>query len=287
LSYPGRAAIPNGWGATIYSTADGTRPVTAMGTAVTPGNLGYGSFVSLISGANLTVDCCDLTIAVCNVSVSTQARDCVVALGVDPAGGTSFTSVADLVCGPASGYFFSSTGMGGTIFRFPYWIRAGASIGVAASVNSATLTALNAFCRVRGAPSRPEQIYVGTYIDQFGVSLATAAGTTITPGTTSEGAYVSLGTLTRPIYAWEFGMGVNDSTMTINNLDVDIAIGDGTNRKIAIPNALVGTSALESISKLPALEYCTGAVGDQVWARAQSATALDSNYSIAVYGVGG
>jgi hypothetical protein len=285
VSYPGTLRYPNSWGTTIYSTADGTRPATGYGTSVTPAQNAYGSFVTLISGANLTVDCLDLTICVNNVGITTVARDCVVALGIDQAGGTSFTTIADLVCGPACGYAFGSDGMTGTVFRFPLWLKSGWSIGVAGAVNSATLTAFNVFCKVRGAPSHPECLWVGTGIEQYGVTLASSSGTTVTPGTTSEGAYAQIGTTTKAIYAIEFGYGINDSTMSQANLDVDIAVGDATNKLIAIPNAPISTSALESIAKLPALEYVTAAASVNVYARAQSSGTVDSANSVAVYGV--
>lgn len=287
MTHPGSHKSPNEWGAVIYSTADGTRPTTGMGAAVTPAQNAYGSYVTLISGASLTVDCLLLDICINNVGISTAARDCIVSLGVDPAGGTSFIGIADLVAGPASGYVSSNVGQGGTMYRFPIWIKAGSSIGVAAAVNSATLTAINVFCRVRGAPSTPQHLYVGTYIDQFGVSVATSAGAAFTPGTTSEGAWTSLGTLTRPANAFEVGIGVNDSTMTSAALDVDVGIGDSSHRKIAIANLPIATSAIETVTKPTALEYAQGAIGDQVWIRAQSSGALDSAYSAAIYAIGG
>lgn len=287
MTHPGSHKNVNGWGVTLYSTPDGTRPVAGMGTAVTPGNNAYGSYVTLISGANLTVDCLLLEVCINNVGITTLARDCVVSLGVDSAGGTAFVGIADLVAGPASSYVSSNVGQGGTMYRFPIWIRAGSSIGVAAAVNSTTLTAINVFCRVRGAPSTPQHLYVGTYIDQYGVTLATSSGTAFTPGTTAEGAWTSLGTLSRPASAFEFGIGVNDATMTSAALDVDVGVGDATNKKIVIANLPIATSAIETISKPPALEFAHGAIGDQVWIRAQSSGALDSSYSAAIYAVGG
>lgn len=291
MSYPGTMPIPNTWGGTLYSSPDGTRPATAFGTAITPGNNAYGSYATLISGANLTFDCLDLTVVVNNVFISTNARDCIVSLGIDPAGGTSYTSIADLVCGPASGYQFGSDGMIGTAFRFPLWLRSGTSIGVAASVNSSLLFNLNAFCKVRGLPSMPHALWVGSYIDQYGVSVATSAGTAFTPGGVSEGVYTQIGTLSRPAYAFEFGMGVNDATMSQSNLDVDVAIGatgdtSTANKLIVIPNATVSTSALESISKPYAVEYGNGATGAGLYLRAQLGGTIDSNYSVAIYAIG-
>jgi hypothetical protein len=278
----------NEWGTILYSTADGTKPVGGMGTAVTPAQNTYGTYAALIAGASMTVDCCELTINVNTVGISTAARDCVVSIGLDPAGGTSYTSLVDLVCGPAHAYSDNgNSGGGGVWFRFPIWIKSGTSIAAAAAVNSATLTAINVFCRVRGAPSAPESIRVGSYIDQFGVTLASSSGTAITQGAASDGAYTQIGTLTRPCWAWEFGYGINDATMSNNLLEVDIALGTNTNKKIVIPNATVHTSSIETVSKPWALEPGIGATGDNVYARAQGNVSVDSANSVAVYGVGG
>jgi len=258
-----------------------------MGTSTTPGNNTYGTAVTLISGANLTFDCCELVVCVNNAAISATARDTVAALLVDPAGGASFTSIADLVCGPCSGYVTANVGFGGTIFRLPLWIKAGTSIGIATAVNSATVTALNAFCRVNGQPSDPRTApFIGTYIDQFGVSLATSAGTTVTPGTTTDGAYALIGTTTRPLYALEFGYGINDATMTAAVCDVDIAAGDGTTNTVIIPRWPVATSAIEAVSKFPALAYTSIAANVGLYARAQCSNTPDSANSVAIYGVG-
>jgi hypothetical protein len=154
-------------------------------------------------------------------------------------------------------------------------------------VNSATLSAISAFAVMRGAPSAPQQIYTGSYVSQFGVSTSTAAGLAIAPGTTANGAWLQLGTLTRPCCYWEYGIGVNDATMSLGVFDVDVGIGDVSNKKIAVPKSEWKTSVLETCQKPWSSDPCIGAVGDGVWARMQAGSTLDSNYSIAVYGVGG
>lgn len=288
MSYPGAQRNTSQWDTPLYSTADGTRPAAGMGASVTPNATAntYGTPVTLISGASLIYDCCDLFICVNNVATSAVARDCVVALLTDPAGGTSYSSIADLVCGPASGYVVANVGGGGVCFRFPLWIRAGTSIGVAAAVNSATVTAINAFCRVSGRPSDPDTEFVGTYLDQYGVSLATSAGTVVTPGGASEGAYTLIGTLTRPAKVIDFGVGINDATMTAATIDFDIAIGDGTTNRVVIPNKPVFTSGIEASTKSESPTRCKGATGQGIYARAQCSTTPDSNYSVAAYVVG-
>jgi hypothetical protein len=278
---------PNEWGMTLYSKADGTSPAAGMGTNVTPAQNAYGSYVSLISGATLVADCCELTVCVNNVGISGVARDCAISLGIDPAGGSSFTAIpnADLVIGPANSY----AGTGGTFYKLPFWLRAGTSIGAAASVNSATLTAVSVFVRVRGRPSHPRNIYVGSYIDSFGVVLASSCGTAVTSGGASEGAYVQLGSaLTRPCGRWEFGMGLNNAAISNNTIDVDVALGTSGNPRIVIPNAPVYTNTAESLGKPAAVCEGLGAVGDLVFARCQTGNnAVNTGITLAVYGIGG
>jgi hypothetical protein len=275
------------WGTTLYSKADGTSPAAGMGTNVTPGNNGYGSYASLISGAALSCDCLELTVCINNVGVSGLARDCAVSIGIDPAGGSSFTGIpgADLVAGPANLY----AGTGGTFYKLPFWIKAGTSIGAAAMVNSATLTAVSVFVRVRGRNSSPN-LYVGSYIDSFGVVLAaTSAGTAVTSGGASEGAYTQLGSaLTRPIAAWEFGLGLNNAAISNNIIDVDIAVGTSGNPRIVIPNATVYTNTAEAIGKPAALSPGIGSVGELVFGRCQTGNnAPNTGISLAAYGIGG
>lgn len=266
------------------NVADGVKPANAQGTAVTPAQNAYGAYVTLIAAAALTVDCLELCLCVNNVGISTVARDCVVSIAVDTAGGSNFAgnSIVDLVCGPAAIY------SGGTYFQFSIWIPAGASIGAAAAVNSANLTAINVLARVRGAPSHPELLYVGTYIDQFGVNLAASCGTALTPGIAAEGAYVQLGTLARPCYQWEFGYGDSSGAMANNLLEADIALGTAGNKRPAILNAPLTTTAGEAITKSPigGPMWCAGVSGDNVYARSQGLSA-PATHTVAAYGVGG
>jgi hypothetical protein len=273
----------NEWGWVASSVADGTQPSATYGTALTPSTNAYGSWVTLISGANLINDVWEIDIVAHDFYVSAVARDTLVGFGVDPAGGTSFTSLADLVCGPVG-----PLQSGGCSFKFPLFIKAGSSIGMRASVNSANVTTGYVYCTVRGLPSHPEAVRAGSYIDQFGVSTATSAGTAVTPGSASEGAWAELGTLTRPCWHWNYGLGVSDSTMTLAHHHIDLSIGSAASKKTVIQNAMALLNASEDLYKWPnGWGYGMGATGDKVYGRMQSAATPDTGYTMAAYGVGG
>lgn len=264
-----------------------------MGAAVTPGNLTYGTPVQLVGSASatgvlLTTDCLELTVVVNNVAINATAHDALTGLLVDDNGGTSYRSLADLLCGSASGYVTANVGMVGVVYTFQIWIRSGASIAVAGMVNSANVTAFNAFCRVKGAPVRPWRVpFVGTFIDQYGVNLATAAGTTVVPGAAADGTPVLLGTIARTCYAWEVGYGINNANMTGATIDVDVMFGNGTTFRQGLVNVPFATSANEAVSKPAAANtLVTGVAGDSVYARSQSSAAAIAGNSVAAYGVG-
>jgi hypothetical protein len=285
------ATLSNTFGLTIPSVADGTRPAAAMGGAVTPtqNNIAGATYAQLIAGASVTHDVWGILLCVNSVFAVGAARDAIVTLGYDPAGGTSYTSTdQNLLVGPAGSYNGAASNGGPVWFYLPRRIRANTSIGIKASVNSATLTALNAFCHLMCKPKRPELARAGAYVDTFGVDTAASKGTTVTPGTASEGSWVEIGTLTRRCWYLEWGYGVDDATIANNVIHVDIAIGDATNKRLVVLGGYVFTSANEAIGKNAQGAFVDGAIGDKIYARAQvGPSAADANNSVAVYAVGG
>lgn len=272
----------------IPSVAAGTRPASAWGTSVTPAQNAYGSYAQLLAGASVTDDVYEIEIEVNTVGISAAARDCIVTIGFDAAGGTSYTdAIIDLVCGPASPHA-SGTQPGGVTYRFPLFIKSGTSIGAKASVNSATLTAIDVACVLRCKPSRPEHVRVGTYVTTFGSTPASSNGTAITPGTAAEGAWTSIGTLAADYIYFEFGYGVNSATMTLNTLHVDVGLGDASFKRVVIQDHPIVTTTVETLNKPPgAGRYALGKSGDIVYARSQvGPSAADTSNSIAVYAVG-
>lgn len=282
----------NQFGLTISSVALGTQPVAAQGTAVTPGNLTYGAFAQVLAATS--DDSCEVEIGINTVGVAAVARDCLVTIGWDPAGGTNYgvaaqTSINDLLGSCASAYLAGTGGVGGgVVYRFPLRIPAGSTIAAKAMVNSATLTAINVWIKLRCRPSRPQAIYVGAFVDTYGANQATAGGTAITPGTAARSAFVSLGALTTTYSYFEVGLGCNDATMSNLGYEVDVAVGDVTNKDLVIESAAIAVTNNETITKPGGLgRHAIAGVGSTVFVRAQATTTPDANVSAAVYAVGG
>ena len=276
----------------IPSVADGTRPAAAWGTSVTPGTNTYGSYASVLAGASVTQDVYGILINLNSFATSASARDALVKIGLDASGGSSFTDfISHLLASCASTYLGSgiTTGMGGVWYYFPVFIKAGTSIGACASVNNGTVGTGRVAVTLMCQPSRPDLIRVGSFVRTFGEDTANSRGTLVTQGTVAEGAYTQLGSaLAEPLWFFEHGCGCNNATMASGIFHQDIAIGDASNKRIALLNKVISATASETIAKQEVLDgFCRGAIGDLVYGRSQSSAAADANVSMMAYGVGG
>lgn len=273
--------LVNEWGNVIVSTGT-TRPAaTGFGATITPTqNTTGGAYAQLIAGASVTEDVYGIDININTAAVSGAARDALATLGLDPAGGTSYTDVCDLLCSQASTYVTGS----GVWYYFPLWIKAGTSIGMRGSVNSVDLTAFNAFCRLYCRPTRPELIWCGQRIEQLGVTAASSTGTSVTMGTTSEGAWTSIGSPTRQIRYTEWGFGCNDAGMNLSVAHVDI--GAGSTQKIIARDRLVIFDTSERVSKIPGVPiWANVKAGEGMHVRMQCSGAVET-VSAALYVMG-
>lgn len=274
--------LPNEWGLVISSVADGTRPATAWGTSITPGNNTYGSYTQVLPATSDETYLCRVTIN--SFATSAAARDALVTIGIDPAGGATYTDlITDLVASCSATYF------GPVAYEFPIRIPAGATIAAKATVNNATVGTGRVSIELFGRPSRPELVKAGSFVQTFGSTPASSSGTAITPGTAAEGTWTQIGSaLTVPLWFWEYGLGVNNAAMASTIHHIDVGLGDASNKKIVVPNGIYAETASETLGKLTPGRHGLGAVGDIVYARVQTGpSAASTGMSVICYGVGG
>jgi len=270
------------------STTTG-RPTTAFGTSVTPGTNTMGSYAQLIAGASVTNDVWAILININSCAVSAAIRSALVDIGIDEAGGTSYTvKIPYLLVTSASPY---NIGSGGVWYYFPLFIKAGSSIAARAQVNNATVGTLRCWATLFGQPRRPETTRLGQYVHSFGQTTASSSGTVFTCGTTAEGAWTQLGSATtRPLWWWQIGFDCAEATpnWTAQVIHLDNAAGDATTKKVIIENLVICTTTAEQINNSPLTAGCTGnvAVGDLVYGRGQSSGTPDTPLSMMAYGLG-
>lgn len=231
------------WG---YSTSNFTTPSTSsFGTSITGSGTANvkGSYTQLLSA--LAEDAYMVYIRITDGNTNATGRDGTVDIGIDPAGGTSYSVlIPDLLASQAG-----ASADGAHIYWFPVRIPAGATVAARTSQS-----VISATCRVsiavRGKPSRPDLIPWGTTVTAFGVG-ASSNGTSITPGTSgADGTYVSLGTPSKPHFFWQVGFGINNATTTALGYNIDLARGDGSNKHLIISDAQFIATTTERMWRL-------------------------------------
>jgi hypothetical protein len=259
-----------------------TTPSTTPGVSVTPGSGVKGSYVQLASGANLTSDVYGIRLWVVAGNTSTGIRDILLDIGLDPAGGTTYSQVGGInnIFAPQD----SNAVEGGRVFEFPLFIKAGTSVGVCAQSNSTSTVRVAAW--FFGRPVHPENLAIGTYSETIGVSGN--GGTPFTCGNTSAwGSWTSLGTTTRPCWYWVLAWGHNVGTTTAQMYFAELGYGDGTNMVTIIPCAPMhnpgtaeksGSPLLRGIWEVPA--------GGTLYVRGSASGTAETTEAVAV-GIGG
>lgn len=271
--------LADNWVATPASM-NGTL-VTASATANTK-----GSWVELLGSAALTADVYWVHVRLHTSFASTVSRMGLLDIGVDLAGGTSYTvRVADIIAGGLSD--FSVTG-GGAHFAFPMYIPAGASIAARwqCSVGSATV---RVDMTVYSMPGRPEATLRATSSQTLG-TITNSLGTSVTPGTGADGSWVSLGTLSNPAWWFQVRVQIDNAAVGSRFEYLDLAYGDSTN-KIIIARDEYATRTSETIGHYgqdsTTQAFSPVPSGAEIYVRLRDATTPDSGWNVLAYAFGG
>ena len=264
-----------------WSARTTTNPTTTPGVSVTAGSGAKGSWVSLLSA--LSNDVYLLLLWICNGNASAAQRDYLVDIGVDPAGGTSYSTII----GNILSHQASNAVDGGRWFYFPYFIKAGSTVGVRAQGNGANTIRVAAIAY--GRPVNPEAIAVGQYSETLGVSGN--GGTSITPGTSgAEGSWVSLGTTTRHCWFWQLCVGFSNATTTSQMYFFDMAIENvSTPSMFIIENLPIFHPGTAERTGNPLIldGFCDVPEGSTIYVRGSASGTPDTGCNAVVIGIGG
>lgn len=281
-----RALQINEWGKIIQSHTG--QLSSTFGASVTPGNNTYGSWATVLASGSVTDDVYAIEVIVHGIGVSGSATDSLTNIGVDPAGGTSFSVlIPDLLTSSAATIGLTQTP--GISFWFPVKIKAGSTIGAQGSINNATVGTQRVFVKLYCCPSRPDQVRSGSYVLSFGANAAASCGTAVTAGGASEGSYTQLGSSVADngLFFWVVASApINQNTMANGAHCSDLALGDASNKRVIIADQIEGTDNSERRTAIMRGAWAKAAVGDNVYTRCQTGTAVTANSSIA-YAVGG
>lgn len=267
----------------------GANPSATPGTSVTPGiSNAEGSWTQIQGALTYTAFGFWLRISDNAVATPTTGKNFLCDIGVDPAGGSSYTSIIDnIVCGSAG----PITAAGGHVFFFPLTIRAGSTIAARIQGSHGTATASRVGIRLYGLGQRPEAFARGQYSETIG-TITNSNGVSFTPGNAADGSWASLGTTAKKLWYWNIGYQIDNGTITAEYTYIEIAVGDATNKVVIARRMHQGTTSeqigsivhpsshvFESFWPVPA--------GSTMYIRGRCLNAPDTGYNGVAIGIGG
>lgn len=267
----------------------GTNPANSIGTSVTPGASNVeGSWTQVASSANIAQDCYWIYMQVHSGATATAAKNHLLDIGVDPAGGTSYVAIiSNIVCGAAP----SLTQAGNREFVFPYFIKAGSSVAVRIQGSNATAGTVRVPMRFYGQPTNPNAVPVGNISQTMG-TITNSRGPSFTPGNAADGSWVDLGATSNPLWWWQLGYQIDNGTITAEYTYIEVAWGDATNKHTMFKMMHGGTTSetcglAAQTHLLPCAAYNPVPAGANIYVRGRCNNAPDTGYNAVVVGIGG
>ncbi len=283
--------VPRRAAAQWYYDNFGTNPAATLGTSVTPGaSDSEGSWKQIASSANIANNVVGFYLQVTGGATSAAAKNHLLDVGVDPAGGTSYTAViSNLQVGASP----AMTAAGMVCHYFPLGIKAGSSVAVRVQGSNATAGTVRVLARFYGKASRPELMPVGQYSQTFG-TITNSNGNAFTPGNAADGSWVDLGAVTadKPLWWWQLGYSIDNGTITAEYTYIDLAWGDGSNKHIISRMVHGGTtgevaSFITANHMTPEECYQPVPAGANIYIRGRANNSPDTGYHATVVGIGG
>jgi hypothetical protein len=259
------------------------------GTSVTPGaSNAEGSWTQIIAAASVTTDLYWLRVSVVGGATSAQDKSQLMDIGVDPAGGSSFTAVISNI---VMGFSNVSYAAGAPTFIFPMLIRSGSSIGVRVQGSNATAGTVIVNMTVWGDPSHPEMVPVGQFSETIG-TISGSGGGSFTPGNGAFGSWASLGTTTSDLWWWQLGTQASNAAYASTQTIVELAYGDATNKHLITKQANVQSGseimlAGADLSLFALSAYRPVPAGSTLYVRAICSGAPGTGWNATAIGIGG
>lgn len=267
----------------------GTNPASTIGTSVVPGaSNAEGNWTQVATSGNIAQDVVAFYMQVHTGATSAAQKSHLLDVGVDPAGGTSYTAIiSNLVCGCSP----SLSQAGNREFFFPLRIPAASSVAVRIQGSNATAGTVHVPMRFYGQPSAPYTLPFGTFSETIG-TITNSSGVSFTPGNAADGSWVSLGATTNPMWWWQLGYQIDNATITAEYTYIDLAWGDASN-KHRIFRMMHGGTTSETCGLAAQTQllwhaaYQPVPAGTNIYVRGRCNNAPDTGYNAVAVGVGG
>lgn len=283
--------IPNS--STVHWRYDnwGNAPSDVVGTSIDLGSANTkGSWIQVASSTNIADDVVGLQFQSVALSAVSNTRPGMIDVGIDPAGGTSYTPILNNMLVGYSPPGNSTTIGGNREYFFPIRIPKGSSVAIRGQTRWG-LISVRAQCTFYGNISRPEFMPVGQYSETLGAQTSLSYGTVFTPGNAADGTWVSLGTTTKNMWWWQLMHQTDTTSITAEVTYIDLAFGDATNKRLIYRDMHTGSTSGSAGLKIQThllwpKAYCPVPAGSNIYVRGRCQNAPDAKYNAVVVGIG-
>lgn len=269
----------------------GTNPSNTPGLQITAGTSNSeGSWTEIATSSNITADITCFTLWLVALS-GTGDRQMLIDIGIDPAGGTSYTAIiSNIVCGNMP---INQAGLPnyGIKFVFPMHIPAGSSVAVRAQGSSGTAQTVYVNMEFWGSPSAPHAFPCASFSETIG-TITNSQGVSFTPGNVSDGSWVSLGTTSSSLWWWQLCYSIGNATIGSRYTFIELAWGDGSNKHLIMKASHSGTTSEVVVDTAGANSFfmnCYHPVpaGATLYVRGRCSTSPETGYNAVAVGLGG
>lgn len=266
-----------------FRFSNSTTPGGAL--SVVPGvSDAEGAWTAIATAANIAQDINEILVIVSSGATSAAIKNHLLDIGVDEAGGTAYVAIiSNIACGAST-----TLARGARVFQFPMKIKAASTVAVRIQGSNATAGTVLVIAEFRGLPSNPHNIRTGQFSQTIG-TITGSAGVAFTPGDNgAEGAWVSLGTTTQPLWWFQICNQITNATITTGLQHYDLSFGDATNKIMIIENAGGTTVTTEDIGSVQqAYGYREVPSGAELFIRGTGNIVAVTGHNAIAIGIGG
>jgi len=271
-----------------YTNAD-TPSVSGYGTSVTPtaSDAAATTWTQIASAANIASDVYWVTIRVTGGTTAGAAKNHLIDIGIDPAGGTNYGVVVDRFPVGQSATLTSY----GMEFSFPWFIPAGATMAARVQGSNATAGTVRVHVFLNGVPTNPGVVLRGSQSEVLG-TVTGSLGVSFTPGNSgAEGTWVSLGSTTKRLFWWQIGVQQDNNTVTNLPYHIDVSYGAAGGDNMLLRNIIfmqTGTSEIAWLTNSMQFQRCYRDLpsGTQFWVRGTCSGTAETGFNARLLGVG-
>lgn len=266
----------------------GTNPSATPGSAVTPStSSGAPSYsATLLTAAQ---DLAGLYLRVSDGGATGRNKGAALTIGIDRAGGTSFSDfITNIICGDSGSLI---AGVAGHRFFFPIRVPASSTLAVKIRCNDSVAADVQVGLKGYGQLSGRHLLPSGLWSESLG-TLTNSDGVTFTPGNAADGTWVSLGTLAKAAWWFQLGYQVSGTAVTAERTWVELGAGASGSQRVLLRRGHAGT-ATEQIGDMLDTQliwhegYHELQAGTELWVRGRCENAPDTTYNAIAVTIGG